>query len=452
MTDTPFMLSVSGARGIVGKTMTSEVASNYAAAFASFLHDRLGRVPKLCVARDSRPSGPELAKAVADAFVSSGCEVIDLGVVATPTAGVMIGALRADGGIIVTASHNPTPWNGMKCLDGDGLAPPVQDAKEIIKRFHEKIQLSVCDSGRLEENNLGHDTHISKVLGIIDPKPIQKKQFRVVLDSINGAGCVGGFRLLEHLGCDVLHLNGNPTGEFAHEPEPKEVNLTGLCDAVLKFDADVGFAQDPDADRLAIVDQNGRYIGEEYTLALAVDHWLHENPGESTASNLSTSRMVDDIATTHGGISHRCAVGEANVAGVMKEHGCIIGGEGNGGVIFPKICWVRDSLSGMALILDLMQTRDEPLSSIVNALPKYEIIKKTIDLADLGGIPALEKEINRLQEQYSKDKQNNSDGLRIDFEEGWVHVRASNTEPIARIIAEAKDSLTAYKLAARVKL
>jgi phosphomannomutase len=452
MTDAPFMLSVSGARGIVGKTMTSEVANNYAAAFVSFLQDRLGRVPKLCVARDSRPSGPELAKAVADAFVSCGCEVIDLGVVATPTAGVMIGALRADGGIIVTASHNPTPWNGMKCLDGDGLAPPVQDAKEIIRRFHEKVHLPACDSGNLEENTFGHDTHISKVLGIIDPQPIQKKRFRVVLDSINGAGCVGGLRLLEHLGCDVLHLNGEPTGEFAHEPEPKEVNLTDLSEAVVKFDGDVGFAQDPDADRLAIVDENGRYIGEEYTLALAAEHWLSENPGASTAANLSTSRMIDDIAATHGGVSHRAAVGEANVASVMKEHGCIIGGEGNGGVIFPKVCWVRDSFSSMALILDLMQTRDERLSLIVNALPKYDIIKKAIDLADLGGIPALDKEIKRLQEQYSEDKQNNSDGLRIDFEEGWVHIRPSNTEPIARIIAEAKDSLTAYTIASRVKL
>jgi phosphomannomutase len=452
MNEAPLMLSVSGARGIVGKTMTPEVANNYAAAFVSFLHDRLGRIPKLCVARDSRPSGPELAKAVADAFVSCGCEVVDLGVVATPTAGVMIGALHADGGIIVTASHNPTPWNGMKCLDGDGLAPPVQDAKEIIRRFHDKVRLPVCDSGKLEENTYGHDTHISKVLGIIDPQPIQKKQFRVVLDSINGAGCVGGLRLLEHLGCEILHLNGEPTGEFAHEPEPKEVNLTDLCDAVVKFDADVGFAQDPDADRLAVVDENGRYIGEEYTLALAVDHWLRENPGASTAANLSTSRMVDDIAATHGGTAHRSAVGEANVAGAMKEHGCIIGGEGNGGVIFPKVCWVRDSLSGMALILDLMQTREERLSAIVNALPKYEIIKKTIDLADLGGIPVLDKEIARLQEHYSSDKQNNSDGLRVDFEEGWVHVRPSNTEPIARIIAEAKDSLTAYTIASRVKL
>lgn len=452
MTDAPFMLSVSGARGIVGKTMTPEVAHTYAAAFASFLHERLGRVPKLCIARDSRPSGPELAQAASKAFVQCGCEVIDLGVVATPTAGVMIGALRADGGLIITASHNPTPWNGIKCLDGDGLAPPVQDAEEIIRRFHEKTHSPACSSGTLEHNALGHDTHIARVLGAIDPQPIQEKLFRVVLDSINGAGCVGGLRLLEHLGCEVLQLNGEPTGEFSHEPEPKEANLTDLCDAVIKFNADVGFAQDPDADRLAVVDENGRYIGEEFTLALTAEHWLSKNCGESTAANLSTSRMIDDIASSHSSKSYRSAVGEANVAGVMKEHGCIIGGEGNGGIIFSKVCWVRDSFSGMALILDMLQTRNETLSTVVRALPKYHIIKKTINLADLGGIPAIDKEIARLQKEYASEKQNNSDGLRIDFDEGWFHVRPSNTEPIARVIAEAKDSLTAYTIASRVKL
>ncbi|MDP6541200.1 MAG: phosphoglucosamine mutase [Phycisphaerales bacterium] len=452
MTNAPLMLSVSGARGIVGETMTAEVANTYAAAFASFLQDKLGRVPVLCLARDSRPSGLELSKAVAAAFVECGCKVIDLGVVATPTAGVMIGALRADGGIIITASHNPTPWNGIKCLDGAGLAPPPKDSKEIIRRFHDGTRSPSISGGKLESNNLGHDTHISKVLGAIDPQPARKKQFRVVLDSINGAGCVAGLSLLERFGCEVLHLNGEPTGLFAHEPEPKEVNLTELCETVVKFDADVGFAQDPDADRLAVVDENGRYIGEEYTLALAVDHWLSKHLGESTAANLSTSRMIDDIAAKYGGTVWRSAVGEANVAGVMKERGCCVGGEGNGGIIFPKVCWVRDSLSGMALVLDLIQSRDERLSSIVNALPKYDIIKKTIDLVDLGGIPALDKEIKRLSLQYENEIQNNCDGLRIDFEEGWVHVRPSNTEPIARVIAEAKDSLTAYTIASRVKL
>ncbi|MBC8310103.1 MAG: phosphoglucosamine mutase [Phycisphaerales bacterium] len=452
MTNEPLMLSVSGARGIVGKTMTPEVAHIYANAFVSFLSDKLGKLPTLCVARDSRPSGPALQDAVAKAFVECGCQVTDLGVVATPTAGVMINALHADGGIIVTASHNPTPWNGIKCLDGDGLAPSKKDATEIIRRFHEKTSLDSKDGGTLTKNTQGNDTHISKLLGVIPPKPIRDKRFRVVLDSINGAGCESGIKLLELLGCDVLHLNGEPTGNFAHPPEPKSENLTDLASMVDKFDADVGFAQDPDADRLAVVDETGFYFGEEYTLVLAAMQWLQTHPNTSTATNLSTSRMIDDVANTHGCKTWRSAVGEANVASVMKKHGCVIGGEGNGGVIFPEVCWVRDSLAGMALILDLIRSKDEPLSAIVQSIQPYEMIKRTIDLANSGGLPAIEKEIERLKNEYGEEKQDDSDGLRIDFDEGWLHVRPSNTEPIARVIAEANDSLTAYKLSNRVKL
>ncbi|MBT4531257.1 MAG: phosphoglucosamine mutase [Phycisphaerae bacterium] len=451
-TNPPLMLSVSGARGIVGETMTPEITNAFANAFVSFLHEKLGKLPTLCVARDSRPSGPSLQDAVAKAFVASGCCVTDLGVVATPTAGVMINALQADGGIIVTASHNPTPWNGLKCLDGDGLAPSKDEAEEIIRRFHARISLPHTNGGVLEVNNQGNDTHIAKVLGIIDPQPIRDCQFRVVLDSINGAGCKSGLKLLELLGCEVWQLNGEPTGEFAHTPEPKSENLTDLSSMVDKFDADVGFAQDPDADRLAIVDETGFYFGEEYTLVLAAMRWLEENPNSSVATNLSTSRMIDDVAKEFGCTTWRSAVGEANVAGAMKEHGCVVGGEGNGGVIFPQVCWVRDSLSGMALVLDLMRKRKEKLSSIVRSIQPYEMIKRTIDLADLGGIPAIEKEIDRLKKTYADECMDDSDGLRIDFDEGWIHVRPSNTEPIARVIAEAVDSLTAYKLSNRVKL
>ena len=452
MTDAPFMLSVSGARGIVGETMTPDVAREYACAFVSFVHHKLGRLPKMVVARDSRPSGPSLQKAVADAFVACGCTVFDVGVVATPTAGVMIAALGADGGMIVTASHNPTPWNGLKCLDGQGLAPCQEDAEIIIKNFNEKVALPDSSGGTLESQSQGNDTHISKVLGIIDPTPIQDKQFRVVLDSINGAGCESGFKLLELLGCEVLQINGEPNGEFAHTPEPKAENLEELCDAVVRFDADVGFAQDPDADRLAIVNEFGGYIGEEYTLALAALRWFETHPGSSASTNLSTSRMIDDIAASNQGKVFRSAVGEANVAQSMQEHQCSIGGEGNGGVILPQVCWVRDSLSSMALTLDLLQSRDERIADIVDTIEGYDMIKKSIDLVDLGGLQALDKEIDRLKQTYASDQQDDSDGLRIDFDEGWLHVRPSNTEPIARVIAEAKDSLTAYKLAGRVKL
>ena len=452
MTTAPLMLSVSGVRGIVGESMTPQVAHAFAHAFVSFLHDKLGTLPSLCVARDTRPSGPFLQSSVSDAFVACGCQVTNLGVVATPTAGVMIHALHADGGIIVTASHNPTPWNGLKCLDGDGLAPSKEDAEEIIRRFHERITLEPKVGGMLVVNSKGDDTHIAKLLGVIDPQPIREKRFRVVLDSINGAGCASGLKLLELLGCKVLQLNGDPTGEFAHTPEPKAENLTELSDMVVKFDADVGFAQDPDADRLAIVDETGFYFGEEYTLVLAAMRWLQEHPNSSTATNLSTSRMIDNIASSEGCKTWRSAVGEANVASKMKEHNCVIGGEGNGGVIFPKVCWVRDSLSAMALTLDLMRVKDEPLSSIVKSVHPYEMVKRTIHLEDIGGIPAVDQEIERLKVEYAAEKIDESDGLRIDFEEGWLHVRPSNTEPIARVIAEAEDALTAHKLSNRVQL
>ncbi len=452
MTNSPLMLSVSGARGIVGETMTPKVAYTFASAFVSLLHEKLGRTPSLCVARDSRPSGPSLQSAVADALIASGCAVTDLGVVATPTAGVMINGLHADGGIIVTASHNPTPWNGIKCLDGDGLAPNVDEAQEIIRRFSANILLDDQEGGSIEINTQGNDTHISKLLGAIDPSPIQSRGFRVVLDSINGAGCVSGLRLLELLGCEVLHLNGDPTGDFAHVPEPKEENLAGLCDAVTSFNADIGFAQDPDADRLAIVDESGRYIGEEFTLVLAASRWLEQHPGSSVATNLSTSRMIDDVASSLGCNTFRSAVGEANVAGAMKEHHCVIGGEGNGGVIFPQVCWVRDSLSAMMLTLDLMCDRGATISSVVTDLPSYSMIKRAIHLKDLGGSAAIAAEVERLKTAYAAEQLDDRDGLRIDFEEGWVHLRSSNTEPIARIIAEGRDETIANALADRVQL
>ena len=336
MIDPPLMLSVSGVRGIVGKTMTPTIAYDFASAFISFLNDKLGRLPIMCVARDSRPSGIELKKAVIKAFLDAGCNVTDLGIVATPTAGVMIKSLKTDGGIVITASHNPDPWNGLKCLKGDGLAPSKDESEEIIHSFTVNNKLPSKTSGNVTVNSQGNDTHISKLLGSINPEPIKTKQYRVVLDSINGAGCESGLKLLELLGCEVLHLNGEPTGKFSHPPEPKEENLESLCDAVVRFDADVGFAQDPDADRLAIINQYGGYIGEEYTLALTTMRWLELNPGP-VATNLSTSRMVDDIARDTKCKVYRSAVGEANVAKLMQNKNCVIGGEGNGGVIFPKV-------------------------------------------------------------------------------------------------------------------
>jgi phosphomannomutase len=448
MTDAPLMLSVSGARGIVGKSMTEAFAARWAFAFASHLHDQSGRAPTLCLARDTRPSGESLSNAARGALKDCGCDVIDLGVVATPTAGVMIGALSADGGLVVTASHNPSPWNGFKCLDHDGLAPNASAAQDIIRRFHDDREPTSADDGQCSANDAGHDTHIARILGLIDPMPLREIGFRVVLDSVNGAGCVGGRRLLELLGCEVIHLNGTPTGAFAHPPEPKEENLQKLCEAVRQHEAAIGFAQDPDADRLAIVDETGNYIGEEYTLVLAAMAMLEE--GQSAAANLSTSRMIDDLAASVGGCVHRTAVGEANVAGVMKKNECVIGGEGNGGVIAPSVGWVRDSLCGMAIVLDLLRRKDRPLSDIITDVPAYAMIKQSIDIADIGGRDGLEDAMQQLRKAFDSEHIDESDGIRIDFENGWVHLRASNTEPIARIIAEARTEADAAALVERV--
>ncbi|MCI0674514.1 MAG: hypothetical protein L0Y42_01925, partial [Phycisphaerales bacterium] len=362
--DAPLMLSVSGARGIVGQSMTPAVARGFAAAFASFAREQTDLdQPVLCIGRDSRPSGKELAQAAIEGVNGAGCKAIDLGLVATPTVGVMIQHHGAAGGLVITASHNPGQWNGLKCLNSDGAAPPAERAAEIIRRF------KVADFKRppvppsIIRDDSANSVHISRVLAAIEPAPIRSAKLKVVLDSINGAGSIAGRSLLEQLGCDVVHINSEPNGVFAHAPEPVEANLRDLAARTRDENAACGFAQDPDADRLAIIDETGRYIGEEYTLVLAAKRVLdlHRNSELGTrnselivAANLSTSRMIDDLAAQYPNVRVvRTAVGEANVVAAMQPHGdrAIIGGEGNGGVIFPPVCWVRDSYSAMALVL-----------------------------------------------------------------------------------------------------
>ncbi len=449
MTDAPLMLGVSGARGIVGATMTGAVAKRFAACWGLRLGASSSARPLVCLGRDSRASGEELAAEAAAGLAAVGCDVLDLGIVATPTVGVMIGATKAAGGVVITASHNPSPWNGLKLLDAFGTAPSPEIAAEVIAQFSADHDVVTADMpGDIRQETRGTDTHVARVLGGLDPLPIVDCHYRVVLDSVNGAGCDGGRRLLEHLGCQVTHLGGMPDGQFWHTPEPLEVNLSGLATKVSECGADVGFAQDPDADRLAIIDENGAYIGEEYTLVLAAWRVLLEHPGASVVTNLSTSRMIDDLATRFGATVHRAAVGEANVAALMRHHSSMIGGEGNGGVILPAITWVRDSLSGMALVLDLMRREGKKVSELIDMLPRYVILKEKLSLASKQDLqPALD----RLRAGFSKAKINDCDGVRVDLPEGWAHVRPSNTEPIARIIVEAETHSAAQALLDRVR-
>lgn len=453
------MLSVSGARGIVGRSMTPPVAAEFAAAFGSWLRERLhaGREalrgderPSVCVGRDTRPSGGLLAGAAIAGLRATGCDVVDLGVVTTPTVGVMIGELRASGGLVVTASHNPIEWNGIKCLGSDGAAPPKAEADALVSRFRAgEIDYAASDRlGGLSSAGHGHAVHVQRVLGLVDVDAIHRRRFTVVLDSVNGAGCVPGRMLLEALGCRIEQLNGEPTGRFAHPPEPTETNLTGLCAAVRACgEAAVGFAQDPDADRLAIVDERGAWIGEEYTLVLAARRMLALRGPGALAANLSTSRMIDDVASAHPGASVlRSAVGEANVVAAMKRAGARIGGEGNGGVIVPEVCFVRDSLSAMALVLDSLAAEDRPLSAIVGEIPRYEIIKHSFEIAALGGAEAIPRLVERAHRRFAGERIDESDGIRIDVADGWVHLRPSNTEPIVRLIAEAPTRERAWEL------
>jgi len=438
------MMSVSGVRGIVGETLTPILAAELGAAFGSHLGG--GTV---ILGRDSRPSGEFVKGAVKSGLLAVGCNVIELGIVSTPGTALMIGECGAQGGVVITASHNPTPWNGIKFLTAQGWAPPPEMAASIYER-HRNRQFTFVPAdrtGRLGRDLSTHDRHVARVVRTLHVDDIRRRQLKVVLDSVNGAGGAGGRMLLEHIGCKVEHINPEPTGIFAHEPEPIEENLAQLCAAVKQHKADVGFAQDPDADRLVIVDESGRFIGEEYTLALAVKSIFVDQPGP-VAANLSTSRMIDDIAAAAGGAAtvHRTPVGEAHVAKAVLDFRCVLGGEGNGGVIDPRVVAVRDSFVAMSLVLNLMARDWRPLSAIVDEIPRYVMIKQKFEADDRQVRAWLE----RIRFMVDGGKVNEADGLRIDWPEGWVHVRPSNTEPIARIIAEARDRKTAEALAHKV--
>ncbi|MCH2135984.1 MAG: phosphoglucosamine mutase [Phycisphaerales bacterium] len=443
----PFMLGISGCRGIVGSTMTPQVAARLAACWGERLKAEHSD-PLVVIGRDSRPSGAALGAAAASALTSIGCRVVDLGIVATPTAGVVIGALQAAGGVLITASHNPGQWNGVKLLDHRGTAPPADLAGSIVERYNaggpEGIDAQVTEDVPFEGR--ANDTHVAKVLGRIPPMRVASAAPRVLLDSVRGAGGPAGRRLLEAMGCDLVHLEAEPDGAFPRSPEPTAENLAQVGPKVVQAGAAVGFVQDPDADRLALLDEQGRYIGEEYTLALAAWAVLRDRPGVA-AANLSTSRMIDDVAQRFGSTVVRTAVGEANVAQAMREQSALIGGEGNGGVILPEVTWVRDSLSGMALVLDLMAAEQATLSQLVDQLPSYAMVKQKVPLPDRD---ALEPALERLQRAFAEEQIDDSDGVRIDLDQGWVHLRPSNTEPIARLIAEASDRQGASELAQRV--
>jgi phosphomannomutase len=432
-------------RGIVGENLTPSIAAEYGCAFGKFLKnrhtDKKGKL-SVCIGRDSRSSGEMLKSAVATGLCTVGVDVVDLGLVTTPGVGIMVRELQCNGGVIITASHNPIQYNGIKLLLGNGVAPPAEEAERIRQYFFDK-HFALVDSpdyGRVTFNEQTDARHIARVLAIVNKEAIAAKKFKAVLDSVNGAGGRVTKKMLAELGCEVIAINDEPSGIFAHRPEPTARNLTGLCRVVKEKEADIGFAQDPDADRLAIVNEAGTYIGEEYTLALAAKYIFSRKTGKA-ATNLSTSRMLDDIAEKAGGQVIRTAVGEANVAAAMLKHNCIIGGEGNGGVIDLRVGPIRDSLVGIALVLQLMAETGKTVSQLAGEITGYYMGKDKFAAEQTQA----QQILKLAKKAFADAKLDTTDGCRFDFDDGWLHLRASNTEPVMRVIVEAKNQSIARK-------
>ena len=444
------IISISGLRGIAGESLTDSVAADYARAFGTFLRDtQTGNSKNLsvCVGRDPRPSGAMLKQAVTEGLRSVGVDVIDLGIVTTPGVGVMTLELSGNGGVVVTASHNPAQYNGIKLLLDNAVAPPPDAVAKIKRYFLDKGFATRGPSGygKVTSNPQTDEVHIAKVLAIVEKEKIGEKHFKVALDSVNGAGGRVTKKLLPELGCTVVAINDQPTGVFAHLPEPTAENVTALCEVVTAEKAHVGFALDPDGDRLAVVDETGVYVGEEYTLALATKYVFGRKTGRA-ATNLSTSRMIDDIASKAGGRVIRTPVGEAHVAAAMLEHSCVIGGEGNGGVIDLRVSPIRDSLVGAALILQLMAESGKTVSRLVTEIGRYYMCKTKF----VARPSQVEQILSRAKKAFADAKLDTTDGCRFDFEHGWLHLRASNTEPVMRVIAEAKEQAAAQEYVDKV--
>jgi phosphomannomutase len=481
------IISVSGLRGVVGEALTPEVARRYAFAFAQSLP-----AGPVVVTRDGRANGAQFVEPVARGLMGGGVRtVLDGGIAATPTTGVLVRQHHCVGGIQISASHNPPEYNGLKLFSAEGRVLPSKAGECVLERYRNLEAVRAADSEATNstkgiiptiplpfEERRGEgqspfikpsspnpppkgegltnaaiqpltDTtsaHLALVAAIVDVERIRDRRFPVLLDANHGSGGVLGKRLLEHLGCELVLLGGEPDGLFDHPPEPTAENLQAVLAEVTRTGAQVGFCQDPDADRLAIIDEQGRYLGEEYTLAICANHVLRRTPGP-VVTNCSTSRMTQDIATRYGVPFFRSAVGEANVVDVMLSTRAVFGGEGNGGVIDPRVVLVRDSFVGMALVLDTMAERQLPISALADELPRYAIHKTKMEMPR----EMVSAAFSALERHFDDATSDRLDGLRLDWTDGprrgaWLLVRASNTEPIVRLVAEATDAVVARGL------
>ncbi|MCC8164905.1 MAG: phosphoglucosamine mutase [Planctomycetes bacterium] len=437
------MIGISGVRGVVGDNLTPELLVNLGQAFGTWTESG-----KVVVGRDTRASGDMVKHAVFSGLLSAGCRIVDVGVCGTPSAAMMVKRLGADGGIVISASHNTIEWNALKFFRNDGVYMTQEQGRQLldiyyggdsIKVGHDKLHAVETDDGALEN-------HIDTVMEIVDVPALKKRKFRVAVDCCNGAGSELALEFLRRTGCVPLPIACEMNGHFPRNPEPTRSHVTEILDVVKKKGADLGFAQDADADRVAFISELGEYIGEEYSLCLAARYRLTQNKGP-VVTNVSTTRMIDDVAREADVEVFRTPVGEVNVAEMMIEKNAVVGGEGNGGVIDPRVHYGRDALTGAALILQYMLETGKPLSQLASEIPMYHMSKQKVECSKRSVAPVL-----KCLAQEEADRVDTQDGVKLDFSDGWVHIRPSNTEPIVRVYSEARTPEEADTLANKYRV
>jgi phosphomannomutase len=423
-------ISISGVRGVIGESLTPNLLTRFAQAFGTYVGART-----IVIGRDPRTSGEMVKQAVIAGLLSSGCRILDIGMCPVPTIQLMVRHHRAAGGIAITASHNPAEWNALKFIGKGGFFLSTGQARELLDIYHQGEYTRVAGAAMREvaEVSGATDLHIQKILEALGPLPSGKKKLRVVLDACNGAGSLVGPKLLEALGAEVVPINVTPNGLFPRPAEPLAENLGDLRAAVEGHRADVGFAQDMDADRLAIVSDLALPIGEEYTLVLATLYVLSQNPGPVVA-NLSTTSALQEVVSRFGCPLFLSKIGEVNVTEEMQKQGAVIGGEGNGGVIYPRLNFARDSLVGMAVVLHLLAETDQTITELLNTIPRFSMIKEKLVCPS----DKISTVLRMIRDEFAGYPMDLRDGVKVSLPKGWLLVRGSNTEPIIRVVAEAR--------------
>ncbi len=435
-------ISISGVRGVIGDSLTPGLLVRFAQAFGTYVGSGT-----IVIGRDTRTSGEMVRQAVVAGLLSSGCRVIDLDICPVPTLQLMVRERHAQGGIEITASHNPAEWNALKFVGADGLFLSAGQARELLDIYHQGDYTKVAGAQMRGVELLpgALEVHINAIINAVGVLPVTTRKLKVALDSCNGAGSLIAPRLIEALGAEVVAINTTPNGLFPRGAEPVAENLGDLCRLVKESGADIGFAQDMDADRLAVISEAGEPVGEDYTLVLATRYILSKERGPVVA-NLSTTHALEGVTEMFGCPLHRTKIGEANVTDKMQAERAVIGGEGNGGVIYPRINFCRDSQVGIALILHLLAETGKSVSEILAELPRFRMVKEKLECPS----DKIAEVLKLIRREYAAQPMDLRDGVKVTTDDGWFHVRGSNTEPILRVVAEATDEARARQMVARV--